>query len=53
VLKPNMQFPAKTRYVDIPGMSTEPFNYWNLVDLVFTSLILPKVTERLLSFVIS
>jgi len=27
VLKPNMQFPAKTRYVDIPGMSTEALNY--------------------------
>ena len=26
VLKPNMQFPAKTRYVDIPGMSTEALN---------------------------
>ena len=24
-LKPNMQFPAKTRYVNIPGMSTEPY----------------------------
>jgi len=27
VVKPNMQFPAKTRYVDIPGMSTEPLIY--------------------------
>jgi len=26
VLKPNIQFPANTKYVDIPGMSTEPLN---------------------------